>query len=671
MVDVPTMDLHLALQGQTDDLTDEVLALGRRVDALEAGGGTPEPPPADAHPSHPIIIPGLPQHPIVLPPEVPEPPEPGEDDRDLTACIVLGGVEHWFRETEGADLGDYVDPQGRFTQGCVEARCDTLPGVYVHFRRDRSADRLEVVFWAGSVFSGTTAVLPAYWASIFAGEVELVQCQVPQHPSYTRWRWQEWERPATCSVDDLVAAKLLPPYDADMLKQYQNDKGPQVYTIMGRAGLTPCMWQTGERPEIGPTTAHQADFICAGTNYESMLAQAEALGSFPVWHRDEIKCQPLDVVQYPNASFYKGNVGQDPLIVQPDYQLDGQPCGWDTGHEGALCYVPFLLTGDPYFLEGLQYQAHANLLACPPKSRYTGGGRYFAWPFRDMLEAWCATPGDVMPQWLRSKQHFRSLLENYRRQTETWMADPAPSFSLWHFFAAGGSQSSAAYPAGSYGSPWQESFTSYELGFAVYMGLEEYRPALEWKAQCDIMRCSDPWPFCNPAPYQWMYRAATTLAVAITPEQDTIEITSPLNFYGITAPFEITNTANSEKMLVIDGGEDKTTWRVERAAPKKGNANNVLLGPYYPDVTIGCEANFNAHPDKFPTMPGDDDGMTLLYVKKDPTYAAYLRGALELAAHLGVEGAAAALERLHEQMTDAVSGSYKWERKWCQSATEG
>jgi hypothetical protein len=615
------------------------------------------------------------------PPPVIEPPDPPVDPvHDLVVTVSFGSkTAITIRESDGKDVGAFHHPNGWFIQDCIMVRPEELPGYTLFFRRDRDTDRREIVFEYGELFGLPTAILAQHYITIHDASGQIEQLDVPFHPFYCRHRWQSEERIQRMTIDELVELGYLPDYDSDMLGVNQNDMGSHFYTIMGSAGLTMNQGQTGERGDIGPTTGWQADYICAGTNYETIMAQADTSGSFPHAHRDENTGAPIDLIQYPKASTYKGNLGQLPLINQPTFKINNVPVQCDNGHQPALGYLAYLLTGDPYYLEAMQFQASEDILMMPPNARFTLKGRYLAWTARDVAEAEKCTPEEV-PSWFLPKAHFTTLLKNFLAEVEKVMVSTEPMAALWHCIASGGSQSSAEYPAGAYFAPWQESFTSYIFGWLVEMGYDEWLPAFKWKAEFDIMRVSEGWHRCNVSPYMFNYCAAVTLAEAYYGEPATnadppmstqIKVNNPINFIGVTLPFVIKNTANSEQMRVTAGGAQTNIWEVERAIngtkPGKGNPNNTMLGPVYTDTVKGCDANFQAHPTKWPTMPDDPDGYDELYTNTgDVTYPSYLRGALTMAARLEVDGAYDALLWLENQMLPTVSGKYKWSRKWCQ-----
>jgi hypothetical protein len=146
--------------------------------------------------------------------------------------ITLDGVSHVFAQDGGTDLGAYHDPQGRFVQHCIAARCASLPDFTVFFRPDADGMREEVVFEYGRCPGGPAgSTLGAYVAEItLDGETLYSTASDPRltvatppvqqpngtiwwHPYYTRWRWQSAPRSVTVTAAELVAANPVPNYD--------------------------------------------------------------------------------------------------------------------------------------------------------------------------------------------------------------------------------------------------------------------------------------------------------------------------------------------------------------------------------------------------------------------------------------------------------------------------
>ena len=165
------------------------------------------------------------------------------------------------------------------------------------------------------------ANLGAYTAEIWDTDELLATIEVPSHPWYARWRWQSAPRPVRVTPQELIAASLVPHYDGDPLATYLTDLAPQTYEVMGFAGLVDQMGWTGDRPDIGPLTGWQAQWLCKANNASTVIAQGEASGTISMHLRDPATGAPLDLVNdYPKLSNYPG--GGDPIV--PTY-VEVQP----------------------------------------------------------------------------------------------------------------------------------------------------------------------------------------------------------------------------------------------------------------------------------------------------------------------------------------------------------
>src|SRR5215472_2136215 len=182
----------------------------------------------------------------------------------------------------GTDLGDYVDPQGRFVQTCRLASSERLP-LSVHFRRDRNSERAEVVFELGRIWNTEPINLDSYKVSIQRGSTVVYTTEVPRHFWFARWRWQSAPRNVTARISELTRSGLLPVYDARVNVGSAHPPKPHTYEIMGLADVAGHMGMTGDRGDIGPLTEPQAEYVCTErpSTLASLLAQAEAAGTVP------------------------------------------------------------------------------------------------------------------------------------------------------------------------------------------------------------------------------------------------------------------------------------------------------------------------------------------------------------------------------------------------------
>jgi hypothetical protein len=426
---------------------------------------------------------------------------------DLSATVMIGGKQLDYHASSGDDLGDF---QGQnFVQRCIRVmRPDTALTVF--FRPDRTGDRLEVIFELGRMWGAANraaAHLGPYKAVIRRGSDVVATVDVPDHWWFSRWRWQSAPRPVIATPEQLITAKLLPPYSRQVAKNaptINTDaivyKGP-----MDNAGVVQYVGTTGDRPDIGPVTEYQAAYILSSDDsaLKAVLAQAEAAGSMPMHVRDERTGAPVDCFQYPHVSWYYKSEG-DQWVKGSDSIVNatGQPtCPWqlNTSHDPALNYVPYLLTGDPYYLEELQFQGNqllgaTNYYRGKLQSVYPGETRSYAWSMRTMFQLAKVTPVAV-PHWLKPRAYWKHIVDDNRTFfTQTFINSPMRSSTVFH----------AATDLREIGG-WQEDFLAFSLGWGVWMGFAEWRPAYLWKLQATLSRTNGKsgWPrqWCSPYYY--------------------------------------------------------------------------------------------------------------------------------------------------------------------------
>ncbi len=404
----------------------------------------------------------------------------------LSAILDYQGTSYRYDELSGVDQGDYIDPRNRFVQACIRVTHDRLP-LTVYFRRDKGASRAEVVFELGRLWSKTPpANMDAYRVTILQGDKIVFATDVPQHFWSSRWRWQSAPRPVTVRVSDLIANGLLPHYDNNVNRGSAHPLRQQSYEIMGLAGIIRSMGSTGERPDIGPVTEAQGEFICTGNKgaLETLLAQGESAGTWPWHYRDENTGAPIDLIRYTNASAYSPDTG-NPYLARTNSGLHP-----DTPHQPALAYLPFLLTGDPYFLEELQYQVTYNFVESPPNYRFRMQQiRGNAWSMRTLGQAAMVTP-DATPRWLQPRRYFRDLLNAQHDWIKSTFVDSTDTVrtvfrTTEQTFL---SRQDGPFEPHTVVAPWQEEFQAFIFGWLVQMGHADWEPIFRWKIGSTIAR---------------------------------------------------------------------------------------------------------------------------------------------------------------------------------------
>jgi hypothetical protein len=470
----------------------------------------------------------------------------------LKAIIKHQGKALEYLYSDGTDLGDYKSEIGGFTQKCICVKRSDFP-ITVFFRPDINSDRQEVVFELGDVWAEVPVHLSEYSVEIFKGLVKLAEVNVREHFWFSRWRWQSSQRPIVKHVDELIPEGLLPPYSigGDLLSPALSkahvspaspdkpkglptsgsvklptggkftDKGLALglkneasvgkkieYTIMGLAGVTPQMGRTGERPDIGLLTEPQAHFVITGSHdsLSILRAQAEAAGTVP-WHmRDHKTYAPVDLERYANMSWYGRGQG-DPAIATLDSLVS-----IDSAHQPALAYLPYLLTGDPYHLEDLQFAANWNRGSLPPGYRLSvPQSRAYAWSARTLAQCARVSPDDV-PSWLLPKSYWLTDLDRHRKWlTQTYVNSDEPLRSIFRTIETveGGQRDEGPKgPKASWIAAWQEDFLACVLGWMVKMGFEDWKPIFDWKIHSTMQRCNGKsgWKRGHSSPYRLLVR---------------------------------------------------------------------------------------------------------------------------------------------------------------------
>lgn len=294
---------------------------------------------------------------------------------------------------------------------------------------------------------------------------------------------------------ELTAAKLMLPYSKSVALKpgsFPSYKySPGNYESLG---LTKYMGATGERQEIGLVTEAQADWLSGGSP-GNMLAQAEAHGSVPI--HALIDGRVINVLKYPAATFdYRAPQNG----WKPYFDITKEPIAPDTAHYPALSYVPYLATGDQYYLAELQFAATYHICGGPPNFAQGKGiiwpwqQRQFAWGIRDIIAAYIATPEGDVPAPLQPKSYWKTILDNniafyMARYVQGTMQDSPKGDQMALIQEMG----FLACDDMRYVAPWQQDYISIVLGWAVWSGqVPQLRPLYDFQIRQAIKRATGP-----------------------------------------------------------------------------------------------------------------------------------------------------------------------------------
>lgn len=411
---------------------------------------------------------------------------------DLADKVVIrtttDGKTHTFLKSEAIDKGSFTSPAG-FTQRNL---CDTstLAHMTVCFRPDNDASRDEVVFEYGT-FMQQPVTTGAYVAEFWKGSTKLGEQAVTNHYFYQRWRWiPQGYRARYRTIAAVEADKLLPPHrkgiDPDVAKD-TIEPAPSNCAYakpFDTACVTMYMGGTGERSDIGPVTGTQGNYLLSGRDdwWRLVLDQAEAGSGIPWYIRDE-GGTPVNffrtgtgIVDRVKLNSHGNNAGSPTYLPRPghDYGTEvGMKWSIDQAHQPALFYVPWILTGDPYYLESMQFANSNNTLYTGWDRRITNQAdlmedqiRGIAWNLRTMFQLWKTTPNSV-PGWLLPQSYYeRQATENLTKMKYKFMDDTTEPYEQYLNAMGRGF--------------WQNDFMTYIVGWGVYMGNSTWQPAFDW-----------------------------------------------------------------------------------------------------------------------------------------------------------------------------------------------
>jgi len=342
------------------------------------------------------------------------------------------------------------------------------------------------------------------------------------HYHHARWHQSAWwdasRVPAIAlqhNTDYLIATRAVSNYDRSVVpdestlealgkKITANNTGPMtigpVVSYMGTAG---------GRPDIGPLPSWSVLYLLSHDKraLDAMMAAADGASSWSIHYRDEKTGYPVRADNDANKrlSTHMNLAHTGPLPV-PRCAAGGScssPYSSDTSHQPSMVYLPYLLTGDYYYLEELQFWAAWNPLGTDPTNSGLGQGlvrwqqlRGQAWSLRTLGHTAYITP-DAHPL----KDYFTKQLDNnlnYYHQT----------------FVTGNPNQLGVYDGTgekafrmNQSAPWQDDFFTWSFGYLAELGFTKATPILQWKAKFPVGRMTAPgYCWIEGSPYTLKFR---------------------------------------------------------------------------------------------------------------------------------------------------------------------
>lgn len=332
------------------------------------------------------------------------------------------------------------------------------------------------------------------------------------HPTATRWIKRFWVAAETGAavrpLDDshirydvayITSTGLLPRYDAKLVipenaLQGMADRWKRAPREVFQNGfILPYFMTTGGREDIGPLPTWTARYVISQDPraLEAILGNGDLSGSFPVHLRDPKTDWTISIDDHPNYSL---NPAATQERVEP---RDSAKTPWvlkvnshmiiDSDHQPSLAYVPYLVTGDFYYLEEMQFWANWNMLTGNPFYRETEKGlltilqaRAVAWSLRQLTHAAALTP-DAGPE-AAHKAYFENKLANnlarYRDEIDGKIGDKPTDIGIVPSTAISGfGKTPEAKQRFRTSAGWMNNFLAWSLSHTVDQGYTDAIPA--------------------------------------------------------------------------------------------------------------------------------------------------------------------------------------------------
>ncbi len=314
------------------------------------------------------------------------------------------------------------------------------------------------------------------------------------HFAHARWRkvfwWgRELEKTAIrYNLSYLVDTGLVPPYDTTL----KIDKN-QIARSVGRWEQSPCeilensiimayFPTTGGREDLGPYPTWTTRYLFSQDQqaWQMVLSTGNLAGSFPVHIRERTTGRIFSIDEHPGFSLNpRGTferIKPRPSPDRPYLKLKTSPYEVDNAHQPSLAFIPYLFTGDYYYLEEMYFWANRCMLVQNAAYRQKDKGlitpdqvRGQAWALRQLVDA-----AKIAPDARSEKAYFdnkvRNNLQYYCDFIKGPDATPLGTYTLGASDAFVRGRSPEERRKWLTLAPWQQNFLVWSLDHAVRSG---------------------------------------------------------------------------------------------------------------------------------------------------------------------------------------------------------
>jgi len=331
------------------------------------------------------------------------------------------------------------------------------------------------------------------------------------------WIGKEPEVFVAHDADYLVATNVVPRYDPTLriaesaLAGFDATLTDERTAPMGTGLMAANMPDTGGRPDIGLLPGWAAAYAMSmdPRAKRATLLTGDAGGSFRVHYRDEKTDHPISLADYPDLTLL-GSPGDTAHPFAACERECDSPLNHDSAHQPSIAFLPYVVTGDHYYLEELEFWANYNIIQANPAYREYERGlvkwdqvRGQAWSLRTLGQVAFIVP-DTDPL----NAYFADKLEQNLAYYETFASSSPNELGVLTEGPA------FPYHDGLGVAPWQDDFFTSAIGYLNELGFERAKKVLDFKARFVVGRMTAP-DYCwiQGAPYTLEVRSAVDAAL--------------------------------------------------------------------------------------------------------------------------------------------------------------
>ena len=340
------------------------------------------------------------------------------------------------------------------------------------------------------------------------------------HYTHARWRKVFWQDVKAATILDhqpihivhdinyLMATKVIPNFDPDLIGNIPEKELNKTYTDwMARnapmsAGL---INNYSYGYDMWPVLKWTGQYLLSMDERvkKVMIGNAECAGSFPLHFRDITTKLPVSIDDYPYCTTHWTDTinPETGLSEAPAKCPEGSDCDTphliDPGRKPAYTFIPYLITGDYYFLEELHFWTNYCFLNEIPSNRNHSKGIIkgdlgdMAYSIRTIGQAAFITPEDhPLKSYFTTKllnninDYHLTYLENQQNTIGSATINNTKSIVL------------------------KDDYFTWALGYLLDLDFTSVYPLVAWKTSFPVLRMTSDNDFC------WIFASNPNLQVA-------------------------------------------------------------------------------------------------------------------------------------------------------------